>query len=98
MLGRSLHGYASQSFCSDSILVFSSRIRLLGDRRDLGNPMQWDRLCLNLPRDTLFDASLPLVMKWNDLVNRIAGDVESFVDDLHTSGHSVENVFNSAAK
>ena len=70
----------------------------LGNRRDLGNPMRWDRLCLNLPRDTLFDASLPLVMKWNDLVNRIAGDVESFVDDLHTSGHSVENVFNSAAK
>ena len=65
----------------------------LGNQRDLGNPMRWDRLCLNLPGDPIFDPSPPFVMKWNDLVNRITGDVESFVDDLRTSSHSVENVW-----
>ena len=32
-------------------------------------------------------------MKWNDIADRIAGDVESFVDDLRMSGHSVENIW-----
>lgn len=66
----------------------------LGDQRDIGSPiMRWDRLRFNLPGDPLFDPSLPFVMKWNDLTNKIAGDMQSFVDDLRTFGHSVENIW-----
>jgi len=65
----------------------------VGDRRDSNNPMRWDRLRLNLPGDPRFDPSLPFVMKWNARVDKIAGDVEIFVDDLRTSGYSVENVW-----
>ena len=57
-----------------------------GNGRDRDNPMRWDCLLglsrLNLPRDPLFDPSLPFVMKWNDLADKIAGDVEVFVDCL----------------
>ena len=65
----------------------------VGNRRTKGNHMRWDRLRLNLPGDRHFDPSLPLVMKWNASVERIAGDVEGFVDDLRSSGHSIENVW-----
>jgi hypothetical protein len=65
----------------------------VGTRRDKGNPMRWDLLRLNLPGDCYFDPSLPFVMKWNKLVERIAGDVEGFVDDLRSSGYSIENVW-----
>jgi hypothetical protein len=29
-----------------------------------------------------FDPSKPSVMKWNDLVDKLAGDILTFVDDL----------------
>jgi hypothetical protein len=65
----------------------------VGDRRDKKNPMRWDRVRLNLPGDPSFDPSLPFVMKWNELVKKIAGDLEGFMDDLRTSGYSIENVW-----
>ena len=59
----------------------------VGDRREKDSPMRWDHLRLNLPGDPYFDPSLPFVMKWNEGVSRIAGDLEAFVDDLRTSGY-----------
>jgi hypothetical protein len=63
----------------------------VGDRLCKDNPLRWDRIILNLPGDSIYDPSLPTVMKWNDSVGRIAGDIVSFVDDLRLTGYSLEN-------
>jgi hypothetical protein len=64
-----------------------------GDRRSLKNPMRWDFVRLNLPGSRNHDPRLPRVMKWCDVVKRIAGDVIGFMDDERGSGHSLENTW-----
>jgi hypothetical protein len=55
--------------------------------------MRWDLVKLNLPGDPKFDPTMPRVMKWDSLINKIAGDIVAFVDDLRASGHSVEQAW-----
>jgi hypothetical protein len=55
--------------------------------------MRWDKIRLNLPGSPEYDPSLPMVMKWNDLAARIAGDIVVFVDDLRLTGFSIENAW-----
>ena len=38
-----------------------------------------------------FDPAKPNVAKWNDIVDRLAGDIITFVDDLRASGYDREN-------
>jgi hypothetical protein len=57
------------------------------------NPLRWDKVILNLPGDPKFDPSQPMVMKWNEIVERIAGDIVGFLDDLRLSGFSIENAW-----
>jgi hypothetical protein len=37
---------------------------------------------LNLPGAADFDAMMPRVMKWDEQIQNITGDVVAFVDDL----------------
>lgn len=55
------------------------------------NALRFDQVVLNLPGMERYDPSLPNVMKWNDRVQRIAGDVITFVDDLRATGYDKEN-------
>jgi hypothetical protein len=64
-----------------------------GNRRTKDNPLRWDRIKLNLPASKLFDPTMPRVMKWNDAIGNVAGDIVAFVDDLRASGHSVEQTW-----
>ena len=64
-----------------------------GARHQRDNPLWWDRVRLNLPGDPAYDPTLPRVMKWDGLIENIAGDVVAFVDDLQASGHSVERTW-----
>ena len=52
--------------------------------------MRWDDIVLNLPGDPHYNPSKPRVMKWDNLLAKIAGDILGFVDDLRASGHSRE--------
>ena len=62
-----------------------------GNPKDEKNALRYDRIVMNLPGMEDHDPSLPNVMKWNDRVNRIAGDVITFVDDLRATGYDKEN-------
>jgi hypothetical protein len=65
----------------------------VGDRRSKTNPMRWDKIWLNLPGSPKYNPSLPMVMKWNQLAERIAGNIVTFVDDLRLTGYSIENAW-----
>jgi hypothetical protein len=46
------------------------------------NPLQWDKVTLNLPGNQAYDPTLPSVMKWNKGINNIAGNIMAFLDDM----------------
>jgi hypothetical protein len=69
-----------------------------GNPLDKDNPMRYDRVILNLPGDPLYDPTLPWVMKWNDLVMRIAGDIITYIDDCRASGYNIENAWQVARR
>jgi hypothetical protein len=62
-----------------------------GNPFDEDNALRYDRVVLDLPGMDKFDPSNPSVMKWNDLVDRPAGDMITFVDNLRASGYDREN-------
>ena len=53
-----------------------------GPLNDRLNPCRFDRIRLNLPGSPSYNPSLPWVTKWNSVVEKEAGDVVTFVDDL----------------
>jgi hypothetical protein len=67
-----------------------------GDPLDEGNAVRYDRGILNLPGMPDFDPSKPNVMKWNDRVDKLAGDIITSVDDLRVSGFDRENAWQVA--
>jgi hypothetical protein len=64
-----------------------------GNRKDKNNALRWDYVKFNLPGDPKYDITLPRVMKWDSSIEKIAGDIVAFVDDLRASGHSVEQTW-----
>jgi hypothetical protein len=60
------------------------------------NALRYDRVILNLPGMEDFEPAKPNVMKWNDEVDRLAGDLVTFVDDVRTSGYDRENAWQVA--
>jgi hypothetical protein len=61
-----------------------------GKHSDPKNYMRWDLIKLNLPGDPRYNLTKPRVMKWDDSLQKIAGDIVGFVDDLRASGYSME--------
>eukprot|EP00980_Cylindrotheca_fusiformis_P005545 scaffold1173_cov84-Cylindrotheca_fusiformis.AAC.3 len=66
---------------------------VVGDPKESGNPLRWDRVKLNLPGDPMFDPRLPWVYQWDEERESIAGSVVTFVDDGRGSGSSVEHAW-----
>eukprot|EP00980_Cylindrotheca_fusiformis_P017245 scaffold5326_cov80-Cylindrotheca_fusiformis.AAC.1 len=66
---------------------------VVGDPKESGNPLRWDRVRLNLPGDPMFDPRLPWVYQWDEERESIAGSVVTFVDDGRGSGSSVEHAW-----
>jgi hypothetical protein len=67
-----------------------------GNPVDSKNALRYDRVKLNLPGDPAFDPTLPLVMKWNDADDKLAGDIVTFVDDLRACGCDSERAWQVA--
>jgi hypothetical protein len=64
-----------------------------GNRRERDNPLRWDHVKLNLSGHPEYDPTFPRVMKWDEIIRNIAGDLAAFVDDLRASAHSVEQAW-----
>ena len=71
---------------------------VVGDPKEPGSPMRWDRIILNLPGMENFDPRLPWVMKWDDERGCIAGVVVTFVDDGRGSGKDPEHAWQVAMR
>ena len=61
-----------------------------GNPAEVNNALRYNKVVFNLPGMEGYDPSLPNIMKMNDLVDRIAGNVVTFVDDLRGSGYDIE--------
>jgi hypothetical protein len=71
-----------------------------GNRKDVDNPMRWDRVRLNLPGEEDYTPTLPWVSKVVQEGNceRIAGDSFTYIDDIRTCGQSDEHCWEVSHK
>ena len=67
-----------------------------GDERSQNNPLFWDKLILNLIGSPDYNPAMPNVFKWNSVVQRMAGEIKAYVDDLRALGWSLEHVWKIA--
>eukprot|EP00980_Cylindrotheca_fusiformis_P012245 scaffold2984_cov80-Cylindrotheca_fusiformis.AAC.3 len=65
----------------------------MGDPKETGSPLRWDRVVLNLPGQDSFDPRLPWVYQWDEERQSVAGSIVTFVDDGRGSGSSVEHAW-----
>ena len=61
-----------------------------GDHLCCINVFRWDRFILNLPGMKSYDPAMPKGYKWNDKTQSIAGNFETYVDDIRSSHSSEE--------
>ena len=64
---------------------------IMGDRKDSSNPFYWGSVILNYPGTPAYNPTLPRVYKWNEIVQAIAGDQKTYVDDTRAIGHDEAN-------
>ena len=67
-----------------------------GNENDSSNVFYWDSVKLNLIGNKDYDPRLPIVYKWNSVLNLISGDVKAYVDDLRAVGYNLEHSWNIA--
>ena len=67
-----------------------------GNHREHNNPLRWDRIVLNLLGSKDYNPSYPCVYKWDDVHERIAGDILAYVDDLRAIGFNLEEAWRIA--
>ena len=86
---RCLMGLRSSPYNACKAMGWADDI-IRGSRFDKFNIFRWDRFILNLPGMKNYNPSLPKGYKWNDYTNSMAGNFESYVDDIRSS-HSSEH-------
>ena len=67
-----------------------------GNSQEETNPLHWDRVMLNLIGNANYNPAMPNVYKWNSRVERMAGDILSYVDDLRALGWTIEHAWSIA--
>jgi hypothetical protein len=82
MLEQVLYRPQAQPLLTPSSYGYLADEFALGDRLASLNAMRWDRVILNLPGSVDYNPALPWVMKWDHVVNQIAGNAVIFVDNI----------------
>ena len=90
-------GFLPSSAYSVMHLVLAQEISK-GGHSHPKNTFYWSKVVLNLPTSQDFDPSMPWVHELNALVNKIAGDCVTLVDDIRFLGLSVENCWKCGRK
>ena len=68
-----------------------AKVLAYGDRSDPHNPLQWEKVLLNLPGSEHYDPRLPWVMKVRS-DGKIACEIYIYVDDERVRGGVSLNV------
>ena len=67
-----------------------------GNEEESSNPLYWKNIVLNLMGNENFNPALPTVYKWDDIAQKIAGEIKAYVDDLRTIGRTLEHAWSIA--
>ena len=69
-----------------------------GNHHETTNPLRWDEVILNLIGNKDYNPAFPNVYKWDKHVNRIAGELIAYIDDLRAIGFSLEHAWQIARR
>jgi hypothetical protein len=86
-MGSKLSPYASVRY------YYLAEEFIRGNRLEPHNPLRWDVVELNLPGSESYNPSRPRVIKWDSVLDRMAGDLIAFVDDIRGIGQTVEHAW-----
>lgn len=87
---RCLMGLRCSPFNACKAMAWADDV-IRGSRLDYNNTFRWDRYLLNLPGTKNYDPTLPRGYKWNDRSNAIAGNFETYIDDIRSSNSTEES-------
>ena len=63
---------------------------IIGNPKDPNHVFRWDEVWLNLPGSESFNPSLPFVIKWDSVNERIAAALKAYVDDLRVAAVNID--------
>ena len=82
---RCLMGLRSSPYNANRAMGWVEDV-IRGDPSCVYNPFRWGDVILNLPGLEDYDPSLPKVYRWDEEMERLASNFETYVDDIRTSG------------
>jgi hypothetical protein len=94
---RAAMGLRSSPYQCVQVMGMAEEI-IRGDHSDPDNVFRWSHVGLNLPGSAEYDPSRPWVTKYRSEDGRIAADLFIFVDNLHPTGPSREEVWQAARR
>ena len=89
---RYLMGFTASPFCTIKTYYHAEEF-VIGDPKEKGSPVRWDRVIVNCIGSPSFDPRLPMIMKWDDERNCIAGECSTFVDNGRCTGKDDEHAW-----
>ena len=89
-MGYTMNGSHNQSFLCHTFYYLAEEF-IRGYVQEFKNHFRWDRVVANIPCEPDFGPSLPKLFKWNSQAKEISVGLVIYVDDLRTTGFSVEN-------
>ena len=90
-------GFSPSPYLAVRHLALAEEV-IRGDRIEINNPFGYDKVILNLLYSESFDASMLWIYKYNSKVERLAGDLVSFIDNMWISGYSIEYCWQCARR
>ena len=93
---RTLMGFRSSPYVCTQTFAWGDAV-IRGDRKDLDNPLRWDKVVMNLPGSEDYDPSMPWVYKWDSVNGRLASDFACYIDDIRGLG-GTERVCRAATR
>jgi hypothetical protein len=90
-------GFKPSPYVTGQAMLMAEEL-IRGDPLDCDNIFHFDTVELNLPGLASYDPSKPWVYKLHSVDNHIAPDFFVYVDDVRTTGFSMENCWQSTRK
>jgi hypothetical protein len=93
---RDMMGLTSSPYFAIQQMLWAKEA-MYGNRREEGNPFQWDKIKFNLPTTADYDPSLPWVAKIR-MDGTLASEVFIYVDDARIVGETAERCWQATRR
>ena len=84
---RTLMGFMPSPYICTQCFAWSEEA-IVGNRLELINPFHWDIVILNLPGESKYDPTMPVIYRWSSVNKCMASFFGTYIDDIRSGGSS----------